>query len=58
MMPVLELTQREAETLKGVLLVEKSDLEDLVAEEENARDKKGLKDELKRVESMLSKLEK
>lgn len=57
-MPVLELTQREAETLKGVLLVEKSDLEDLVAEEENARDKKGLKDELKRVESMLSKLEK
>ena len=57
-MPVLELTQREAETLKGVLLIEKSDLEDLVAEEENARDKKGLKDELKRVESMLSKLEK
>ena len=57
-MPVLELTQREAETLKGVLLVEKSDLEDLIAEEENARDKKGLKEELKRVESMLDKLEK
>lgn len=57
-MPVLELTPKEAETLKGILLVEKSDLEDLVVEEENARDKKGLKDELKRVESMLSKLEK
>lgn len=57
-MPVLELTQREAETLKGVLIVEKSDLEDLIAEEENARDKKGLKEELKRVESMLDKLEK
>ena len=57
-MPVLELTSKEAETLKGILLVEKSDLEDLVAEEENARDKKGLKEELKRVESMLDKLEK
>ena len=57
-MPVLELTSKETETLKGILLVEKSDLEDLVAEEENARDKKGLKEELKRVESMLDKLEK
>ena len=57
-MPVLELTQKEAETLKGILLVEKSDLEDLITEEENARDKKGLKEELKRVESMLDKLEK
>ena len=57
-MPVLELTPKETETLKGILLVEKSDLEDLVAEEENARDKKGLKEELKRVESMLDKLEK
>ena len=57
-MPVLELTPREVETLKGILLVEKSDLENLVAEEENARDKKGLNDELKRVESMLNKLEK
>ena len=57
-MPILELTPKEAETLKGILLVEKSDLEDLITEEENARDKKGLKDELKRVESMLSKLEK
>ena len=57
-MPVLELTPKEAKTLKGILLVEKSNLEDLVAEEENARDKKGLNDELKRVESMLNKLEK
>ena len=57
-MPILELTPKEAETLKGILLVEKSDLENLVAEEENARDKKGLNDELKRVESMLNKLEK
>ena len=57
-MPVLELTQREAETLKGVLLVEKSDLEDLIADEKDARDKKELKEEFKRVESMLNKLEK
>ena len=57
-MPILELTPKEAETLKGILLVEKSDLQDLVAEEEDARDKKGLNDELKRVESMLNKLEK
>ena len=57
-MPVLELTPKESETLKGILLVEKSDLEDLVAEEENVRDKKVLNDELKRVESMLNKLEK
>ena len=57
-MPILELTPKEIETLKGILLVEKSDLEDLVAEEENARDKKSLNDELKRVESMLNKLEK
>ena len=57
-MPVLELTSKETETLKGILLVEKSDLEDLVAEEENVRDKKSLKEELKRVESMLDKLKK
>jgi hypothetical protein len=57
-MPILELTPKEAETLKGILLVEKSDLEDLITEEENARDKKGLEAELKRVESMLNKLEK
>ena len=57
-MPVLELTQREAETLKGVLLVEKSDLEDLIADEKDARDKKELKEEFKRVEAMLNKLEK
>ena len=57
-MPVLELTPREAETLKGVLLVEQNDLEDLIADEKDARDKRELKEELKRVESMLSKLEK
>ena len=58
MMPVLELTQREAQTLQGVLLVEKNDLKDLIADENNAKDKEELEAELTRVESMLKKLEK
>ena len=57
-MPVLELTQREAQTLQGVLLVEKNDLKDLIADENNAKDKEELEAELTRVESMLKKLEK
>ena len=55
-MPVLNLTPKEVQTLKGVLLVEKQELEGLIANEENARDKKGLSEELKRVESMLLKI--
>ena len=54
--PVLELTNKEANTLKGILLVEKSDLEELMSNEDNAKDKKELEGELERVNSMLQKL--
>ena len=54
--PVLELTNKESNTLKGILLVEKSDLEELISNEDNAKDKKELEGELERVDSMLQKL--
>lgn len=57
MMPVLDLSNKEAQTLKGILLVEKSDLEELISNEDNAKDKKGLEVELERVNSMLQKLQ-
>ena len=56
-MPVLDLSNKEAQTLKGILLVEKSDLEELISNEDNAKDKKGLEAELERVNSMLQKLQ-
>jgi len=55
--PVLELTNKEANTLKGILLVEKSDLEELMSNEDNAKDKKEFEGELERVNSMLQKLQ-
>ncbi|MFR5892785.1 MAG: hypothetical protein ACLUG4_10220 [Bacilli bacterium] len=57
MMPVLDLSNKETQTLKGILLVEKSDLEELISNEDNAKDKKGLEGELERVNSMLQKLQ-
>lgn len=57
MMPVLNLSNKEAQTLKGILLVEKSDLEELISNEDNAKDKKELESELERVNSMLQKLQ-
>ena len=54
--PVLELTNAEKQTLIGILRVEKSDLEELMSNEDNAKDKKELEGELKRVNSMLQKL--
>lgn len=57
MMPALDLSNKEAQTLKGILLVEKSDLEELISNEDNAKDKKGLEVELERVNSMLQKLQ-
>lgn len=57
MMPVLDLSNKETQTLKGILLVEKSDLEELISKEDNAKDKKGLEVELERVNSMLQKLQ-
>lgn len=55
-MPVLELTNAEKQTLIGVLKVEKSDLEELIQQEDNPQDKKGLEQELERVNSILEKL--
>ena len=57
-MPVLELTERETQTLQGILLVEQNDLKDLISDENNVKDKEELEAELARVESMLNKLEK
>lgn len=55
-MPVLELTNAEKQTLIGILRVEKSDLEELMSNEDNAKDKKELEGELESVDSMLQKL--
>ena len=43
--PVLELTNAEKQTLIGILRVEKSDLEELMSNEDNAKDKKELEGE-------------
>jgi len=56
MMPILDLSNKEANTLKGVLLVEQQDLKDLIETSDNAKDKKELEGELERVNSMLQKL--
>ena len=55
--PVLELTNAEKQTLIGILRVEKSDLEELMSNEDNAKDKKELEGEFERVNSMLQKLQ-
>ena len=55
-MPVLDLTNREANTLKGILLVEQQDLKELIKSADNSKDKKELEGELERVNSMLQKL--
>jgi len=55
-MPVLDLTNREANTLKGILLVEQQDLKELIESADNSKDKKELEGELERVNSMLQKL--
>ncbi len=55
-MPVLDLSSKEMNTLKGILLVEQQDLKDLIESADNAKDKKELEGELERVDSMLKKL--
>lgn len=52
-MPKLELTEREVQTLNGILLVEEADLKDLI---QNSDDKD--KKELVRVKSIKTKLNK
>jgi hypothetical protein len=56
MMPVLDLSNKEANTLKGVLLVEQQDLKELIETSDDPKDKKELEGELERVDSMLQKL--
>lgn len=55
-MPVLDLSNKEAQTLKGILLVEQQDLKDLIESADSTKDKKELEGELERVNSMLQKL--
>lgn len=55
-MPVLDLTNKEANTLKGILLVEQQDLKELIETADNFKDKKELEGELERVNSMLQKI--
>lgn len=55
-MPVLDLSSKEANTLKGILLVEQQDLKELIETADNSKDKKELEGELERVNSMLQKL--
>ena len=57
MMPVLDLSNKEANTLKGVLLVEQQDLKDLIETSDDPKDKKELEGELERVNSILQKLD-
>lgn len=52
-MPKLELSEREAQTLNGILLVEEDDLKDLI-QNSNDKDKK----ELVQVKSIKTKLNK
>ena len=53
---VLNLSEREAQTLKGILLVEQEELKDLIETSNDVKDKKELEEELVRVESMLDKI--
>lgn len=55
-MIVLNLTEREAQTLKGILLVEQEELKDLIETSNDVKDKKELEGELARVESLLIRL--
>ena len=55
---ILELESKEKQTLTGVLLVEQSDLKELIAKSEDERDKQELEHELANVESIIEKLNK
>lgn len=55
-MPVLNLTDREVQTLVGILLVEEQDLKELIETADSPKDKAELEGELERVESIKAKL--
>lgn len=54
---VLNLTEREAQTLKGILLVEQEELKDLIETSNDVKDKKELEGELARVEKIMHQID-
>jgi hypothetical protein len=54
--PVLNLIDREVQTLVGILLVEEQDLKELIETADSPKDKKELEGELEKVESIKAKL--
>ena len=55
-MKTLELTPAQLRTLTGILKAEEVTLKDIIEEEDNSKDLKSLKSELKNVQNILSKL--
>lgn len=55
-MKTLELTPAQVRTLTGILKTEEVTLKDIIEEEDNSKDLKSLKSELKSVQNILSKL--
>ena len=56
LMKSLELTSAQVSTLIGILKTEEVTLKDIIEEEDNSKDLKSLKSELKNVQNILSKL--
>ena len=55
-MKSLELTSAQVTTLIGILKTEEATLKDIIEEEDNSKDLRSLKSELKNVQNILSKL--
>ena len=55
-MKTLELTPAQVTTLIGILKTEEVTLKDIIEEEDNSKDLKSLKSELKNAQNILSKL--
>ena len=55
-MKTLELTPAQVTTLTGILKTEEATLKDIIDEEDNSKDLRSLKSELKNVQNILSKL--
>ena len=55
-MKTLELTPAQVTTLIGILKTEEVTLKDIIEEEDNSKDLRSLKSELKNVQNILSKL--
>ena len=55
-MKTLELTPAQVTTLTGILKTEEATLKDIIEEEDNSKDLKSLKSELKNVQNIPSNL--